>query len=356
MLLIIKGSIKHWWLIITVGFILTLMTTKAQLLVDEVEFSQLSPENISAIEVVAERLEPVPSEIKWSSNDALLLGSRGLWLTDVDLGLRAEIVPDTIRANDLAIDLPNQVVAYVGPIDIVNLLDLETGEARQFESLYTLALAFSPDGSILVTGDAAAVVRLWDVETLALLATLDYEDEAVTYVMFSHDGEYLVTGWAGYPPRIWSVQEALEAEDVLTNDSAPALETTAITPDVVIHPTGDLYATSVSINLSRSQISRWRQDDVFVERPIQPEPQIIGEYAYTIVSLAFTPAGDVLAMGTDEGEILFIDPETGDLLGMLDNAHGEESVADLAFNPAGTVLASSGWDNYVRTWALPVEE
>jgi WD40 repeat protein len=58
-------------------------------------------------------------------------------------------------------------------------------------SVYTVA--FSPDGKMLVSGDGANVVRLWDVETGKEIAKLEGHKKDVTKVAFSPDGKTLVS-------------------------------------------------------------------------------------------------------------------------------------------------------------------
>ena len=71
-------------------------------------------------------------------------------------------------------------------------------------------------------------------------------------------------------------------------------------------------------------------------------------------SLAFSPDGALLASGGLEGEILFWDPEQGQLLRTI-RSHGG-SVNALAFRSDGQVLVSGGTDEFIRQWAIPSGE
>ena len=72
---------------------------------------------------------------------------------------------------------------------------------------YHQGLAFSPDGSQLVSGAADHKVRLWDVATRTQIATLDGHTDVVNSVAFSPDGSKIVSG-SGYGVgrvRLWNV-------------------------------------------------------------------------------------------------------------------------------------------------------
>jgi Flp pilus assembly protein TadD len=64
--------------------------------------------------------------------------------------------------------------------------------------------------------------------------------------------------------------------------------------------------------------------------------------------LAWHPDGSLLAAGTEDRRIYLVDPATGQQRGVLEGH--ESAVVSLAFNHAGTLLASWGWDGMTRLW------
>ena len=65
------------------------------------------------------------------------------------------------------------------------------------------SVAFSPDGTRLVTAAADKTARIWDVRTGAALLTLLGHDAEITSVGFSRDGGHLVTASQDKTVRVW---------------------------------------------------------------------------------------------------------------------------------------------------------
>jgi WD40 repeat protein len=66
-----------------------------------------------------------------------------------------------------------------------------------------LAAIFSPDGAIVVTQNFAKWVKLWDATNGRLLARLDGHPGIITAMAFSHDGTRLLTGSEKGTVRMW---------------------------------------------------------------------------------------------------------------------------------------------------------
>ncbi len=93
--------------------------------------------------------------------------------------------------------------AGYGPDHAVRLWDASGGEVRHVLSGHehdVNALAFSPDGRLLASGDAQGITRLWDVATGELLQILD-QGWGVYGLAFRPDGRRLAS--AGFDGLVW---------------------------------------------------------------------------------------------------------------------------------------------------------
>ena len=70
-------------------------------------------------------------------------------------------------------------------------------------SSFVTSVAFSPDGTKIVSGSVDNTVRVWDANTGALYATLEGHSDWVTSVAFSPDGTKIVSGSDDNTVRVW---------------------------------------------------------------------------------------------------------------------------------------------------------
>jgi WD40 repeat protein len=94
--------------------------------------------------------------------------------------------------------------------DSARVWEVSTGKeiARMTHDYQILAIAFSPDGSYVVSG-GDNTARIWEAATGKEISRMTHES-IVHSVAFSPDGKYVVSGSGGETTRVWEVDTGRE--------------------------------------------------------------------------------------------------------------------------------------------------
>lgn len=188
-------------------------------------------------------------------------------------------------------------------------------------------VAVSPDGRTIAVGGFDGL-HLWDLATGdALPVTLPGYDNVVYGVAFSPNGKVLATGdWDGRV-RIWDTT----TWKPIHNPLAEGLQQVYA---VTFNPTGALFAAAgFDGSVIVWNTSNWKR----------VRELTISDAA---ISIAFSPDGRVLAVGTEAGEVQFIDVETGRLIGAPVSGQ-RDWVNSVAFAPNGETLVAGSQDGSI---------
>jgi eukaryotic-like serine/threonine-protein kinase len=201
------------------------------------------------------------------------------------------------------------------------------------------SVALSPDGKRLATGhtfsydngNGEAVVKLWDLATGTLSATLAGHREGITAVAFAEGGRAVAAADAEGTVRLWDLA-TLRERGVYRGHR-----------DVVLclaySPGGATLATGAADNT----VKLW---DAVPERErdtLHPEQQ-------GILTLALTADGATLATGGSNGTTRLWDVRTGTPLPPLQGQPCGGPI--VAVEPDGRTLATGGTDGRVQLWDL----
>jgi WD40 repeat protein len=207
-------------------------------------------------------------------------------------------------------------------------LEQETGDSVCPESL-----AFSPDGRILAVGDFWGTILLWDVATgepigvpLGSRDQLDYPN-SINSVAFNRNGNMLVSGAADGFLSFWDPATATPfAEPVRVSDYG--IENVAFSPDGRFLVASDI----------RNSVQIWDTET----------GELLNELPDAGSILAFGPWGSLATAWGGGGEIVIWDITTGERKSSL--AGHSENIFSLAFSPNGQTLASASNDHTIKLW------
>jgi eukaryotic-like serine/threonine-protein kinase len=200
-------------------------------------------------------------------------------------------------------------------------------------------VVFSGDGRRFASAGSDRSIRIWDTETALILHTLRGHASDVADLAFSRDGRWLISAAGEQSVRVWDVEKG---ELGRTFEELPyPVRSVAIAPDgrslaccgggrrgfgggvlLVNFPAGDHVAALLS----------------------QPEASDRKGYA----TVAFSPDGQWLAAGHDDGEIRVWNTRFES--GARTLRAGTDAVRSLAFGPDSCSLASAGANGSIRLW------
>ena len=208
---------------------------------------------------------------------------------------------------------------------------------------YIYNVAFSPpDGKTLASGSEDGKVRLWDVESRTLKATLTGHTDIVTDVAFSRDGKTLASSSYDGTVRLWNITTETE---IATLTEIPTLSTARTVWSVDFSPDGKTLASGSE----DGKVRLWDLDSGTLKVRLQHN------YAAVRTTARFSPDGKTLA-SSHGGNVVLWDVATGAVKAKL--TVDTVTLHSICFSPDGKMLASGGAGNrggagrYIKLWDI----
>jgi WD40 repeat protein/serine/threonine protein kinase len=244
--------------------------------------------------------------------------------------------PDTLKGHksnlsSLAFSDDGKTLAVADSLDkTVKLWDLATREVTVLKghTAHLWRLAFAPGGRTLACTDHDGTIRLWDVVGQKQIGEFRSPDgHPLGSTAFSPDGRLLAAGCcSSLSARVW--------------DLATGKQVAELTPGygyrVQFSPGGSLLAVGSSTTVQLWDVTTWQSAGA------------LSGHTAEVLSFAFAPDGQTLAVGTADGTLCLWDvAQRRTLISRRDHTSHVEFVA---FSPDGRRLATCGADGTARLW------
>lgn len=265
-------------------------------------------------------------------------GSDSLWLYDLrEPVLRPQIQPVEGQLSSLAVR-PGAAQAVFGEADgTLSLWGYSAASAAPSELLFlnahggaVSALAFSPDGARLVSAGPLAFTNfavqrrfaaiVWDLSSVAQQAVLSGHQGLIRALAFSPDGSQVVSGADDGMLRIWDAGSGAQRAAVAIDAPVVALD---------YSPDGQLVAVATA-RLAENLLLLDAQTGAQIASYPLPTPGV--------TALDFSPDSQLLAVGAAQG--LFTIWDSGRHI-QLTSGQTDAGIHDISFSPDGTLLAVS---------------
>ena len=187
------------------------------------------------------------------------------------------------------------------------------------------AVAFSPDGTKVLTGGGDSSARLWDISSGQEILRLAH-NSSVNAVAFSPDGTKALTGGDDDTARLWDASSGQEFHKLVHNGSVNA---------VAFSPNGTRVMTGSDDGTARI----W---DISSGQEIQKL-----SHERKVFSVAFSPNGTMIATGGSDGTARIWNVSSGQ---ELHNLVHDDDVFSVAFSPDGTSVVTGSSDGMARIW------
>ena len=227
----------------------------------------------------------------------------------------------------------------------IKLWDVQRGKLLKTIQGYSRLIganAISPDGKMLMQGDANGMIRVWDLANKRYLSSFQGHAGPIWRICFSPDGKKFASCGDDRVVRLWD------------RDDLRCLKTfaghTGVLWELAFSPDG-LTLASGGTNRKIKLWDTGNNENVSVLRNF-------GDISEQTWSIAFDPEGKIMASGHGNGIINLWQVETGEHLGSI--THGVDILGDLVgalrFSQDGKTLFSSSNNVLIKWWDVATKE
>ena len=195
------------------------------------------------------------------------------------------------------------------------------------------SVAFSPDGSRIVSGSGDGTLILWHTRSGKPLGDpMRGHTDKVRALAFSPNGSWIVSGSDDKTLILWDAENGKTIGEPMKGH------------------TGEVRAVAFSPDGSR--IVSGSHDNTLILWDAKNGKQIgkpLRGHRSPVTSVAFSPDGSRIVSGSADGTLILWDAESGKPIGEPMRGH-TGTVNAVAFSPDGNQIVSGSWDNTLILW------
>ena len=236
---------------------------------------------------------------------------------------------------------------------------------------YVHSVAYSPDGSRIISGSDDNTIKIWDVNIGTCLKTLEGHSNYVGSVSFSPDSIRIISGSYDKTIKIWDANMGVCIKSLYGHSGY--VQSVAYSPDGsrIISGSADktikmwdsntgeciktlkghsFWVNSVAYSPDGIRIISGSGDKTIKIWDANKETclKTLEEHSGSVWSVAYSPDGSRIISGSDDKTIKIWDSNTGVCLKTL-KGHSY-SVLSVAYSSDGKYIISGSWDNTIKIW------
>jgi WD40 repeat protein/energy-coupling factor transporter ATP-binding protein EcfA2 len=268
-----------------------------------------------------------------------------VWNTDQSQVMIDRASPQTDNALAFAYSPDSEYYVVAGGLHNgdtgIHVFDSETHQqTSEFNGHtdYVTSVAFSPDGSRLISGSADGTARIWDTNTQETTQVLSLGTSAWVTVAFSPNNRTVATGIANGRIVLWDSDTGEQIGNPLIGHT-----------DGVLTLTFDLIGETLISGSHDTRIIRWDvETGSIIDTPLSAHTD-------SVTALVFTPDANMLVSASRDRSIVFWDTSNWERSGQPLLGH-TDYITSLSFNQDTSLLASGSQDNTIRLWDVREQE
>ncbi|MFB8793306.1 MAG: WD40 repeat domain-containing protein [Microcoleus sp.] len=230
---------------------------------------------------------------------------------------------------------PDNTILVGGSWQKIWVWNLQSGAIiRTIEghSHWVLSVAISPDGNTLVTGSADKTIKVWNLKTGQIIHTLNGHSSWITAVDIAADGKTIVSGSTDKTLKIWELNTGKLSKTIKNEKELSCVLSLCMSHDGKV----------IACGSTNNKITLWNLDSGQLIRSIE------GHSAW-IQSLSITSDNTTLISGSRDGVVKFWQSKTEEVSSNQSGSVLGTGLLDVAATVAGFSL---GGPLAVGAWVL----